>query len=186
MTTHSSHTRRAQGRSRTALGAAAVVATLAASAPALSETQLNALQRHDAWAVFANEKAAEPYCYAATVPVKTVASKDGIRRGQPFLIVSHFPAQGVANEVSVKLGFPAKPEETVKLVIGGASFDMFTEGEQAWLAKAEDDAKVVTAMRRGARAEITSISKRGTKITDEYSLIGFSKATARAAAICKK
>lgn len=166
--------------------AAIALGAVAFSAPKLVSAQ-EMLQRTDAydfWSVFVDEAAPQKYCYAATVPTETRSSREGIRRGAVFLLVSSFPAANVANEVSVKLGFPADPNRPPTLEVDGRRFTMFSDNQEAWLENPGSDAQVVDAMRRGATAVLRSTSTRGTELTDTFSLIGFSKSIQRVGELC--
>lgn len=145
------------------------------------------LQRVDAfefWSVFVDEGAPQKYCYAATVPTDTQISQPIRGRGDAYLLVSTFPAASVSNEISVKLGFPADPNRPPSLRVDGQNFRMFSDGEEAWLEDPSADTKVVSAMRRGARAVVVSTSQRGTVLTDTYSLIGFTDSLGRVRELC--
>ena len=67
---------------------------------------------------------------------------------------------------------------------GGNEFELFTEGEWAWPASPQDDAKIITAMKRGATAVLTARSARGTITKDTFSLLGFTAAVEDAEKRC--
>ena len=69
--------------------------------------------------------------------------------------------------------------------MGSKKFILFTEGENAWAPSGADDAALVDAFRRGARAKVEGVSKRGTKTVDTFSLSGFTAALEAAANLCK-
>ncbi len=54
----------------------------------------------------------------------------------------------------------------------------------AWSASDADDAKIVTAMKRGTDAKLTAFSSRGTKTEDTFSLFGFTAAVEEAEKRC--
>lgn len=116
-------------------------------------------------------------CWAVSAPKETVNTRDGdvvtVRRGDIRLIVFYQPAEDVAGQVMFAGGYPFASGSTVSVEIDGTEFQMFTEGETAWPATPEDDAKFVTAMKRGADAVITGRSGRGTTTKDTFSLLGF-------------
>lgn len=170
---------------RTAALIAGIAASLTFAAPALAQSKHQRAAAFKDWAVFVDDKAPEKSCWAATVPIETKASKDGIQRGEAFLSVATFPTRGVSNEVSVKLGYPADTDKEIVLVIDGNKFPMFNDGEEAWLESPEQDGAVINAMRRGAKAEVTAVSTRGTRVTDVYSLLGLTNSLERAAELCK-
>jgi invasion protein IalB len=70
------------------------------------------------------------------------------------------------------------------LNVSGTTFELFTEGEYAWPATPEDDAKVVAAMKRGSDAVLKARSGRGNITTDTFSLSGFTAAVEEAANRC--
>lgn len=162
---------------------AALIFTVAAigagyATSAVAQDELRARETYRDWSVFVDDQAPETYCYIAAVPTSWEAFRDGqrletVRRGAPYLFVSTFPSAGVTNEISVKLGYTADTTKDITLTIGSQTFQLFAEGEEAWLATPEQDAAVIQAMRAGATAIITATSSRGTRVVDEYSLLGF-------------
>ena len=68
--------------------------------------------------------------------------------------------------------------------ISGTEFELFTEGEWAWPATPAEDAKLITAMKRGADAVVTARSSRGTTTKDTFSLLGFTAAVEDAEKRC--
>ncbi len=52
----------------------------------------------------------------------------------------------------------------------------FTAGEGAWVEDVKLEKKIIQQMKKGARVKVKSVSTRNTKVTDTYSLIGFTKA----------
>ena len=80
------------------------------------------------------------------------------------------------HEPSVDTGFTFKPKSTVEVIIKDNKYKFFTLENRAWLADGQNGKKLIKDMKNGARVQVKSISSRGTKITDTYSLIGFTKA----------
>ena len=126
------------------------------------------------WAVFEGDGPKE--CWAVTAPKETVNTRDGrvvsVRRGDILLFVTYRPEQNVAGEVSFTGGYPFAEGSTVTMEIGGTNFELFTEDEYAWPATPADDARIITAMKRGANAVLTARSSRGTQTKDTFSLLG--------------
>jgi len=73
----------------------------------------------------------------------------------------------------------------VNMTIGDDSFELFTEGEWAWPATTDDDAKILAAMKRGVDAVLTARSTRGTQTKDTFSLLGYTAAVSEAEKRCK-
>ena len=107
-----------------------------------------------------------------------------VRRGDILLFVTHRPGTDVRSELSFTGGYPFADGSNVTLEIGGATFQMFTEGEWAWPGSADEDSKIVAAMKRGAQAVLTGRSGRGTVTKDTFSLLGFTAAEDEAAKRC--
>ncbi len=157
---------------------------------AAAQNELRAKETHRDWSVFVDSDAPEKYCYAAAVPTNWEAFRDGSRlsdvnRGAPYLLVATFPSADVTNEISVRLGYPADANNDITLAIGDQTFELFAEGDEAWLATPDQDVEVIEAMRRGATATITATSTRGTRVVDEYSLLGFTASIEAVARECR-
>lgn len=139
------------------------------------ETSSNRVAANTDWAVFVESDPRE--CWAVSAPKETVNSRDGqvvsVRRGEILLFVFYRPNAGVRGQVTFTGGYPFASGSTAELDIGGTTYELFTEGEWAWPATPEDDARIVAAMKRGASAIITARSGRGTVTRDTFSLLGF-------------
>ncbi len=168
-------------------------ACVAALAMLLATTVANAQQTTDRvdakrdWSVFTSDEG-EKVCWIVTQPTTSVAKRGGkqvtVNRGAIYLMVAVRPAKAAKNEVSMVAGYPFKKDSTVGAKIGTETFDMFTEGEGAWLASSEDDDRVVASMKRGATAVLTGTSERGTVTIDTFSLLGFTAALESARSLC--
>ncbi len=128
-------------------------------------------------------------CWGVSKPKETVNSRDGqvvsVRRGDILMFVTFRPGAGARGEISFTGGYPFAPGSTVNVDIGGTAFDLFTDGEWAWPANANDDNALLTAMKRGAQAVVTARSARGTQTRDTFSLQGFTAAMTEAENRCK-
>ncbi|WP_108485248.1 invasion associated locus B family protein [Oceaniglobus ichthyenteri] len=166
-------------------GVAAALAMMATGAFAQAEST-NRVAVETAWAVFVEDDPKE--CWSVSSPKQTVNSKDGrvvqVRRGDILMFVSFRPGSGARGEVSFTGGYPFAPGSTVNLDIGGTAFELFVDGEWAWPASDEEDAKIVAALKRGAEAVMTGRSARGTQTEDTFSLFGFTAAMDEAAKRC--
>lgn len=151
-----------------------MVALAISGLPAIAQEQSNRVAAETDWAVFEGNEPKE--CWAVTAPKETVNTRDGrvvsVRRGDILLFVTYRPEQNIAGEISFTGGYPFAEGSTATLEIDGTTFELFTEGEYAWPATPADDAKIVTAIKRGADAVITARSSRGTQTKDTFSLLG--------------
>ena len=73
---------------------------------------------------------------------------------------------------------------TVALDVSGSQFELYTDGEWAYPASPEEDARIVAAMKSGAQAVLTARSGRGTQTKDTFSLLGFTATVDDAAKRC--
>ena len=158
-----------------AIGAAMICAASGAFAQEQSTNRVNAVTD---WSVFVEQDPTQ--CWVVSSPKETVNTKDGrvvaVNRGDILMFVSYWPSAGKLGEVSFTGGYPFGEGTTVKLDIGGTTFDLFTTGETAWAATPEDDNRIIAAMKRGADAVMSGQSARGTNTRDRFSLLGFTAA----------
>ncbi len=153
------------------------LASMATIAPA-QEQSTNRVAAKTDWSVFVENDPKE--CWSVSAPKETVNTRDGrvvaVRRSDILLFVFYRPGSDVKGQVTFTGGYPFAPGSSVNLNISGNEFELFSEGEWAWPATAADDAKIITAMKRGAEATITARSARGTQTKDTFSLLGFTAA----------
>lgn len=167
------------------VGLASAVACLGCAVFA-QDTSTNRVAAKTDWSVFVEENPTE--CWSVSTPKETVNTKDGrivaVNRSQTLLMVFYRPGAGASGQVAFTGGYPFASGSTVNVNIGGTQFEMFTEGEWAWPATVSDDAKFITAMKRGANAVVTGVSGRGTQTKDTFSLLGFTAAVEDAEKRC--
>ncbi|MTI01032.1 MULTISPECIES: invasion associated locus B family protein [Alphaproteobacteria] len=154
------------------------VAGMATSAIAQQATSTNRVAAKTDWSVFVEDDPTE--CWSVSAPKETVNTRGGrvvsVRRSDILLFVFYRPNAEVKGQITFTGGYPFASGSTVNLAVDGNEFELFTEGEWAWPATAADDAKIVTAMKRGSEAVLTARSERGTQTKDTFSLLGFTAA----------
>ena len=165
-----------------------VAAAVAAPAVFAQDQSTNRVAAKTDWSVFVEDDPTE--CWSVSAPKETVNTRGGrvvsVRRSDILLFVFYRPNAEVKGQVTFTGGYPFAPGSTVNLEIDGSEFELFTEGEWAWPASAADDAKIVTAMKRGTEAVLTARSERGTQTKDTFSLLGFTAAIEDAEKRCTK
>jgi hypothetical protein len=170
------------------IAAILTTAALVATAASAQQESTNRVAAQTDWSVFVENSPQE--CWGVSAPKETVNTRDGrvvsVRRGDILLFVSYRPAAGVNGEVSFTGGYPFADGSTVRLEIGDTSFELFTDGEWAWPASPGDDARIMTAMKRGTNAILTARSARGTQTRDTFSLLGFTAAAEEAERRCTR
>ena len=154
------------------------MAGMATTAIAQQATSTNRVAAKTDWSVFVEDDPTE--CWSVSAPKETVNTRGGrvvsVRRSDILLFVFYRPNAEVKGQVTFTGGYPFASGSTVNLVVDGSEFELFTDGEWAWPATAADDAKIVTAMKRGTEAVLTARSERGTQTKDTFSLLGFTAA----------
>lgn len=165
----------------------ALAPTLSATPVSAQQTSTNQVAAKTDWSVFEDKNPRE--CWAVSSPKETVNTREGrvvaVRRSDILLMAFFRPGAGVTGQITFTGGYPFAPGSTVNLSIDGNSFELFAEGEWAWPASPADDAKILTAMKRGSKAVLSARSSRGTKTTDTFSLSGFTAAVEDAEKRCK-
>lgn len=128
----------------------------------------------DSWTAYAYKDKSGKVCYLTGDPQKSEPA--GGKRKHPFAMVTHRPAEKIANVVSFVEGYPLKEGSDVSLDIGGTKFDLFTKNDSAWARTAELDKTIVEAMAKGKQAVVRGTPQKGPPTTDTYSLAGFVQA----------
>lgn len=170
---------------RAALSLTLALAALPLQAAAQSETTNRVAAATD-WSVFQETDPVE--CFAVSAPTESLNTRNGspveVNRGETLLFVFYRPSEGVNGQVTFTGGYPFASGSTVSLNIGGTDYQLFTEGDWAWPATPEDDARIVAAMKAGSEATLTGVSGRGTQTADTFSLLGFTASVDEAARRC--
>ncbi len=177
-----------RGRAARIMAAAGLAVAIAGGAAVAQSANESVGAKRD-WSIFKQGAAADRQCWIASQPVSSRAMRGGkpvsVNRGPIFLMVAIRPGAQVKNEVSMMAGYPFRSGSAVEVKIGADKFELFTNGEGAWTDSGETDEKLVSAMRRGATAEVSGVSTRGTTTVDQFSLSGFTAALDEARALCK-
>lgn len=126
------------------------------------------------WSAHALVEAAGKTCYMYGEPKSSTGKYK--RRDQTFIQITHRPAEGARNQVSVTAGYTYRRDSEVDVDIDGRSFALFTDRDTAWARERRDDAALVAAMKAGRAMIVRGTSARGTLTTDTYSLKGFTAA----------
>ncbi|MCY4305811.1 MAG: hypothetical protein OXC62_13700 [Aestuariivita sp.] len=168
---------------------------LAVSAVAAQATSKNRVAEFTNWSVFVENN--PMICWSVSAPTKQENRQKGrlvqVKRSATQLMVSVVPSKGIGGQVGFTGGYPFESGSTVNLNIDGTAFQLtagsednsLKHAEWAWPKNAEEDAKIIDALKRGNRAEIRGKSTRGTNTIDTFSLIGFTAALEEVRSKCK-
>jgi hypothetical protein len=137
-------------------------------------SDIRVLGAYSNWVAYTFLENGKKVCYMASSPVKE-EGKYRVR-GDVYAVVTHRPWNDNVNEVSLIAGYPFKKRSIVEAVIDDDSFVLYADNDTAWNKTAKDDDAMVEKMRAGTRMVVVGTSSRGTRTTDTYSLMGFTKA----------
>jgi hypothetical protein len=163
----------------------AVAAITLAGSVAVAQESTNRVATMTDWNVFTEESPKE--CWGVSKPKETVNTRDGqpaaVNRSDILLFVTFRP--GKPGEISFTGGYPFAEGSTVEVAIDGDAYQLFTDGEWAWPGSAEEDGKLLAALKAGTTAVLTARSGRGTQTVDTFSLRGFTAAMEDAEKRCQ-
>ncbi len=138
------------------------------------------------WGAYAASPNGKRVCFALATPSASKTTPPNRPRDPAYAFVSTRPAEKVANEVSVMIGYTLKPGSESTLEVGGGSYAMYTQGDGLWIKNAAEEERMVEAMRRSADLVVKAVSAKGTETTDTFSLKGLSQALDRIAQDCRR
>lgn len=161
---------------------AAVIGFLAATLDA-GPAHAELLSENKTWAAYREGGKGGAFCFVTAQPTKDVGKYK--IRGDIFAVISHHPQENRINEFSIQAGYTYQKGSVATASIDGkTTFELFTDGGNAWTFDKKSDNAVVKAMRGGATMVVRGTSSRGTATTDTYSLSGFTAAWKAAAKAC--
>lgn len=160
--------------------AATILAFAFAGAAAAQTVEL--VEKQGVWSLYADSATPKTVCFIASQPL--AVEPLGANRGPIFFYITAWPKEGVKTEPSVKVGYPVKPDADMSVTVGTDTFKLFVKGERGFVADANEELKLIEAMKKGSNAFVKAVSARGTATTDTYSLSGLSAALDKLAATC--
>jgi hypothetical protein len=158
------------------LAGAACICVMSGTAYGATAADAQPLGSFGDWSVFSFEDAGAKVCFMSSKPQKTEASVQNIKRGEPAAFVTYWTSENAKNVFSVAAGFPYNDQKQPVIKIDGQEFNLLARGETAWAPDTEADDKIAAALQKGKALDVVSVSKRGTKVTDTYSLKGSGEA----------
>jgi hypothetical protein len=147
-----------------------------APAPKAQSAGAQPLGTSDSWSAYQATDGTGQVCYLVGKPQKSEPA--GFARKPPMAMVTHRPAEKIANVVSFVEGYPIKEASEVAIGIGGSKFELFTKDDAAWARTAELDRTIVAALGKAKRVVVHGVPQKGPATTDIYALAGFPKALA--------
>lgn len=134
------------------------------------------------WSSYAADDGAGTMCFAMTRPKTTQPTPSGY--GDAYLYVTTRPGEDVANEFNVVAGYTFQTGSMATVSVGGQSFNLFTQGDAAWLDDAAQSASLAAAIRAGSTMTVQGTAADGTQIVQTFSLSGATAAQQASGAEC--
>lgn len=126
------------------------------------------------WEAWSYTESGKKTCFLLSRPSKSLPAN--ARRGEIYMHVTHRNSSGTSDVITFAFGYPLDEKKKVSLSIDKNYYSMLADKEAAWAKSPAEDKKIVKNMIRGRKMLVKATSKRGTKTTDSYSLIGFTAA----------
>lgn len=162
------------------------VLALAASGAALAQSagaqEPQSVATFNDWSVFVRDVDGDKICFAATEA--TDKSPKSVNHGDVFFLVASWASGAATEQPSLMTGYEIdqKPEPTLR--IGSDKWDMYTAENEAFIESADEEDRLVRAMRRGADMRVSAVSTRGTATNYTISLRGITAALERVEKEC--
>ena len=156
------------------------------AAPSIGGAEPTLIGQFGSWGAYTAAPGGKKVCFALAKPTSSKTNPPNRPRDPAYAFVSTRPSEKVFNEVSIMIGYAAKPGSESTLEVGGASYAMYTQGDGLWIKNAAEEERMVEAMRRAPDAIVKAVSAKGTETVDTFSLKGLSQALDRIAQDCKR
>ena len=157
-------------RRAVALAALSVIAT----APAFAQS-VRSLGDFRDWSAYSATEGTGPVCFALSKPTDVAPMPDGYTQG--YLYLTRRPSEGVSNEINLVAGFNFAPDTPATLSVSGASYDLFTEGDAAWLLDPTRNDDLAGSIRAGSTLTIEGTTDKGIRVVETFSLSGATAAS---------
>ena len=155
--------------------ATAVAALLALCVQPAWAQSVRSLGDYRDWSAYSASDGAGPVCFALSRPKDVSPTPDGFT--EAYLYLTHRPSESVRNEINLVAGFTFAPDTPATLTISGTSYDLFTEGDAAWLLNPDQNDDLAGTIRAGSTLTIEGTSSMGIRVVETYSLSGATAAS---------
>ena len=116
----------------------------------------------------------EDWCYIGSSPIKSDLPETK-KRGDNYILVYKIIGSD-ENIIQIEAGYKYNLDKTINVKIDNANFEFYSTEDSSETAWANDDKKVIYAMKKGLELTLTGESARGTITNDIYTLKGFTNA----------
>jgi len=125
---------------------------------------------YSAWSAYTASDNSGRICFVTTEATDVSPTPEGFEEARVYL--THRVAEGTRNEFNVIAGYEFAPDSTAQATIGGQTYELYTQGDAAWLQDPSLAETFAGNVRGGVTLEITGTSAQGQQITQSYSLSG--------------
>jgi hypothetical protein len=158
----------------------------AAAPAALGGAEPSLVGQFGTWGAYTATPNGKKVCFALAKPASSKTNPPNRPRDAAYAFISTRPAEKVANEVSIMIGYQLKPGSEGTVEIGGARFAMYSQGDGLWIKNAAEEDRMVEALRKGADATVKGVSVKGTETIDVFPLKGLAQALDKLAQECRR
>ena len=116
----------------------------------------------------------EDWCYIGSSPIKSDLPETK-KRGDNYILVYKIIGSD-ENIIQIEAGYKYNLDKKINVKIDDSNFNFYSTEDSSETAWANDDNKIIYAMKKGLELILTGESTRGTKTIDIYTLKGFTKA----------
>jgi hypothetical protein len=153
----------------------ALLSLLAFSALPATAQSVRSLGDYRDWSAYSATDATGPVCFALSKPQDVTPTPDGYT--EAFLYLTHRPSEAVRNEINLVAGFTFAPDTPATLSVSGTSYDLFTEGDAAWLLNPAQNDDLAGTIRAGTTLTIEGTTSMGIRVVETFSLSGATAAS---------
>lgn len=146
----------------------------------------NLVGQFGTWGAYTATPNGKKVCFALAKPASSKTNPPNRPRDPSYAFVSTRPAEKVANEVSIMIGYQLKPGSEGSVEIGSSRYAMYAQGDGLWIKNAAEEDAMVAALRKGADAVVKGTSAKGTETIDTFPLKGLAQALDKLAQECRR
>lgn len=159
----------------------------AAAAPAVAgNAEPSLIGQFGTWGAYTATPNGKKVCFALAKPASSKTNPPNRPRDASYAFISTRPAEKVANEVSIMIGYALKPGSEGSVEIGSTRYAMYTQGDGLWIKNAAEEDRLVDALRKGSDAVVKGVSAKGTETIDTFPLKGLAQALDKLAQECRR
>lgn len=129
---------------------------------------------HSDWKAYRHGAGDQRLCFAVSEPSE--ATPQNVKRTGPHIYITAWPKAGIKAEISVLVGVALNKTAQIQVNVDGNRFELFPDGDRAYVSDASEESKLLDAMRRGRSLTVTATSAAGQQTRDTYSLSGVTAA----------